>query len=414
MGRRGPDYSVEPAPPRFALPIRALWALIAAGFVVRLLLCCTTWGSIDTINYIRFAFAIDQNGLLKSYADNPYYNHPPMPAFLSWVALRIVGRSGFGFAVVYRIPIVLADFGTAMLLRQIVLARGGTARAALAVAAMYAWNPCALLISGYHFNTDPIVAMLSLLAVHLLQDRGRPLLGGLALGLAINVKLIPILLIPPLLLSSTSWRPAIRFVIGLAIMAVPYVPFLILEPAFARNVLGYKSSPDPWGILFLLRKAFPGGIDAKGEVVSPDHPAMLYHRFGAGIVLACSVAWGFIARCLGGRFDRFRIAAVTYTLFLVFAPGFGVQYLALVAGFFYVAAPTRFANLFGVVAGLFLLAVYFFYWDGSFPISSLVDRPFPDQLAAMGLVTWGLLLVFLVAIAPRRSVTITGKMDPAL
>ena len=67
-------------------------------------------------------------------------------------------------------------------------------------------EPVRILVSGYHGNTDAVYAMLSLLAVYLLQDRNRPLLAGLALGLAINIKLIPVLLIPPLVLAAQSIR----------------------------------------------------------------------------------------------------------------------------------------------------------------------------------------------------------------
>jgi hypothetical protein len=332
--------------------------LIIAGFAARVAICCVTWGTVDTMSYLRFAHRIDGMGLLAAYASDPLYNHPPVLAYLSWAALLAAGRDAFGFAIAFRLAMVAADLGSALLLRRIALSHGAGPRVALVIAALYAWNPCALLISGYHFNADPLVAMLSLLAVDLLQGRARPLLGGLVLGLAINIKLIPVLLVPPMLLAARSRREFLACFVGLAVMAIPYLPPLLMEPAFARHVLGYKSSPDPWGILLLLRMAFPEGISDTGVVVAADHPALAYNRWGAWVVLAGAVAWGVLARRFGERFDRYRSAAVAYALLLVLAPGFGVQYLVLVAPLFYVTASRAFATVYGVVAGAFLVAAY--------------------------------------------------------
>jgi hypothetical protein len=386
------------------LSTRSLWALIAAGFALRLLLACTTWGTGDAISFLRFAYSFEKVGLFASYASDPLLNHPPLPVLGSWLALRLARHNAFACGVLFRIAVICADFASAMLLRRIVRLRGNAGEAAaLGVAAMYAWNPCAVLISGYHCNTDPVVALLSLLAVHLLEDRARPLLAGLALGLAINIKLIPVLLIPPLFLTTRGRREALMLFAGLAVMAIPFLPPLLSEPAFRRHVLGYTSSPDPWGVLLLLRLAFPSGVDAvSGEVVSPDHPAIVYNRWGRWVVLACAIGWGILARRVG-RFDRLVVASVTYALFLVLAPGFGVQYLVLVAPLFYVTAPLRFANAYGLASGAFLLAVYHFYWDGGWPVSSMFHRPFPNPLAVLGLLPWGMLLWFLVAVVPRRS-----------
>jgi hypothetical protein len=45
-----------------------------------------------------------------------------------------------------------------------------------------------------------------------------------------------------------------------------------------------------------------------------------------------------------------------------------------------------------VLAGMFLLAAYYFYWDGTFPVSSLFNKPFPRELAVFGLFPWALLI----------------------
>jgi hypothetical protein len=306
-----------------------------------------------------------------------------------------------------RVPVILADVGSALLLRRIALARGADARAATALAAGYGLSLCGVLVSGYHCNTDPVYAMLCLLAVHLLQDGRRPLLGGLALGLAINVKLIPVLLILPLCAACRSRRELIAFLGGLAVMALPFVPPLLMEPAFAKNVVGYRGQLDNWGIPFLLAQVSGEPLPDLGP--PPDgHPAAFYVRVGTWLLLAAIAGWALLVRRFAGRWDRYRVAAVTFALFLVLTPGFGVQYLVILAPLLYVAATPALGHAYGLLAGIFLLAVYWFYWDGGLPLSSLLDKRFPTQIGLFGLMVWGLLVYFLAVVAPRRQAVEPG------
>ena len=96
------------------------------------------------------------------------------------------------------------------------------------------------------------MAALSLLAAFLI-DRRRAFAGGLALAAAINVKLIPVLLIPVFLASLATRREAIRFIGALLLGALPFAPFIAFHWAgFRPHVLAYKSYAGPWGITSLL------------------------------------------------------------------------------------------------------------------------------------------------------------------
>lgn len=379
-----------------------LWGLVGAGFIARLALSFASWGTTDTISFLHFAYRIDAVGLMATYRIDPLFNHPPLPGWWSWIAFVLARRSDAVFPIVFRLPVIAADLLSALLVRKVALARGATPRAALAMAAMYAWNPCAILISGYHGNTDAIYAMLSLLSLYLLADRSKPLLAGLALGAAINIKLIPVLLIPALTLTARSRRELFLLIAGLAVMAVPFLPPLMMEPAFARNVLAYRSQMDNWGIPALLALASGQPLPPTGPPPE-SHPATAYFRIGSWIVLAAVFAWAVFAR-LRGIEDRYRVAAGAYALFLLLTPGFGVQYLVLLAPLLYAtSAKPTFANAYGLFAGLFLLAAYWYFWDGLLPMSSLFDKRFPQQVMILGLLVWTSLLYYLVIVAPRRA-----------
>jgi Gpi18-like mannosyltransferase len=103
-------------------------------------------------------------------------------------------KIGVSFPTVFKLPMLLADAVACWLLHQIVARRAGTISGWVS-AGVYAIAPISILITAHHCNTEPLYVMLALAAA-LATDRGRPLLAGLLLGAAINVKLVPVLLIP--------------------------------------------------------------------------------------------------------------------------------------------------------------------------------------------------------------------------
>src|SRR4029078_1390949 len=97
----------------------------------------------------------------------------------------------FGF--VFRLPAIAADGAACLILAKIWRKRSGRASALplLAGVAM-ALNLDAILVSGFHGNTDNIYAMLVLLSVYLLADRRQPLSSGLARAAVTKLQLIPL------------------------------------------------------------------------------------------------------------------------------------------------------------------------------------------------------------------------------
>jgi hypothetical protein len=86
---------------------------------------------------------------------------------------------------------------------------------------------------------------------------------------------------------------------------------------------------------------------------------------------------------------------VTLAIFLFFAPGFGVQYTVMVLPLMFATRP-RLANLYGLLAGLFLLVVYWGHWTGRWPPDSQFHGYFPWPSPLWGLAAWGALGLYLV------------------
>jgi hypothetical protein len=367
---------------------------IAASFALRLAIAACSWGSSDTIAFARFAWSIDRIGLLATYRIDSELNHPPLAAYWAWLALRLAGHSAYGFAFIFRLPMILADAGSVWLLSKI--SRGKQGPRPLAVAALFAWCPAAILVSAYHGNTDSLYAFLCLLCVYLL-NANRIVLAGVALAAAINIKLIPILLIVPLLLSLPNRHAAAKFIGGLLVGIIPFLIPLIGAPAsFAHNALAYASRFDLWGINLILSIG-------TGDLAGIPHVVLIYRALGRCLIVALVLAWAVLAR-IKIRPSRYDLAAGTFAIFLVFAPGFGVQYLVILLPLLFAARP-RLATVFGLLAGAFLFAAYATFWDGGFPLSSLFNRTFPPILAFVGLPAWGTLVYYLAsAVIPSAGV----------
>src|SRR5581483_9283338 len=156
----------------------------------------------------------------------PVFNHGPLAAWLLAAINALHDRGIAGYPFLIRAPACLADFVTAVLLFELVR-RVRPLREALLAAALVAFSPVLLVVSGFHGNTDPVVVMFVLAAAYLLLVRRSPLAASIAFGLAVSVKLVPLVLVPALLLAAMRLRRAavLRFLAGGAVVfAVLWVP----------------------------------------------------------------------------------------------------------------------------------------------------------------------------------------------
>lgn len=356
---------------------RLLVLIAALGIGVRLVIAVLSYGTNDAATFWDFAVHIDEYGLLATYDDIEGFNHPPLIGYWILAAKELTPPSSpERFPLVFKLPFIAADALGAWLLWRIGLRRSGALLGGV-MAALYAWSPVAMLISGYHCNTDNLYAVLCLLAVYLMGIEGisesgagdefgwsprvrsadwRFFLGGLALGAAINVKLIPVLLIAPLMLSCPNRRLFVRFSLGLMVAAVPFIPPLILvSDSFLHNVLGYRSQTVRWGIAFLV-------IEAQSERPLRSE-AVAFWRFYRAVapwlIILLPLALGMVNR-MRPKLDRAALCAVCFAIFLVLAPGFGVQYLVVLVPLL-LAASVRFSLVYGALAGTFLLLTYICY-----------------------------------------------------
>lgn len=236
--------------------------------------------------------------------------------------------------------------------------------------------------------------MLVLLGSFLIIDKRMAFLGGVALGLAIGIKIVPIVVLPTIAVYLVRHRRGllIHAAAGFAVtLAVTWGPAILTQwDGLERNVLLYAGVNDrPWGLV-----RFADGLGwswASNFMVGPG-------RFG--VVLLCAL----IPAAITWRWRRLAMESVAVSLvaFLVLTPAFGVQYLAWAVAATYLLDIWS-ATLYNVLAGLLLYQIYDHWNDGlpwlDMPASLVLT---PDQVALAGLL-WVVLIVVLIGGAHRAS-----------
>jgi hypothetical protein len=371
-------------------------ALVAAAFVLKVAIASCTYGSTDALLYEADLTTIRREGPVVLYRDGittqwcgqpgqrlcPPFIHPPfiVLALQGWGALADL--SGLPLRFWLRLTCAIADVGSFALLLGHCRRQQDDPQARVALA-LFAISPIAILVSGFHGNTDPIMVFFMLLSVCLVEHRRPAWLAGAALGLAVSIKILPVLVAPAAMLALPTARRRVEFGAGaVAVALAGALPVLVLAPELIMTrVLGYGSQSGPWG-LSLLALVF---------LQSPrlDWLHDLYARYGKilglGLVLVASW-WPWPRPDRNGLFLR---AGFVVSVFLSSTPGFGVQYLAWLVPWVVALGPRLTASYY-LVGALFLFA-YYTAGAGGFPwdlASSLERRAWTPSVLGLGLVCW--------------------------
>jgi len=383
--------------------VAALSVLTALGFVARFALWWLSDGSNDITSWYIFARWVRAHGLGATYLRWDLFNHPPLMGLLSELALQAAGWPVLRFSQWFKLPSILAEGVTGFLIYSAWRRRGKPLRGLAALAA-YAMAFNCILISGYHGSTDALYFCFAFAAAYLMESHRAPFWSGLALGASMNVKIIPVLIALPLASRCSRPRDLARFIGGSSLGAIPFLVALVgfSEPqrvAFIRNVFMYRSYREYWGVELVLRwlfrwthEAFPAFARGISEA------AIWYSMAGGKLLLAASAGiavWNFwLSKPLrqGGsgfgetHFDAYQLCAMGFALFLLFGPGFGVQYVGCVVPML-LATSVEFGALFATTSGIFIAAVYAHFVVRWSPIYS-AHRSRPGSLSPLANIAW--------------------------
>lgn len=352
------------------------------ALVARVVVVVFSVGSNDMTTWREFAEQIARTSVGQLYDEHEFFNHPPLMGFLSSALYSLSQWSGVRFEYLFKAPMILVDVVSGALLYRAYNQRGDV-RAAQ-VFALFCCNPISILITAYHGNTDSLCAGLALLGA-MLMDARRTFWSGLALAAAINVKLIPILLIAPLWSCVRDRKAALLFFAGLSIGVVPFLPYLLEHwNGFHEHVLAYRSSARNWGITYLLY-TLGSMIDVVGKGCRSI--ARFWMAQGHLAVLAWPAVLAGVQRYKRPGWSAQQLAAFTLLGFLVLTPGWGVQYLVYPVALLF-AVSIQHAMVYSLASGLFAFLLYATLWTGTVPFYSNFFVGLPGWPLVFGSMVW--------------------------
>ncbi|KRE94656.1 hypothetical protein ASG76_09590 [Nocardioides sp. Soil774] len=335
----------------------AVIAAAVAATAVKLYLAATTSGTNDIVYWTQFAAGVREFGPIGIYGEafEAPYNHPPLAGwFLELVNLG--QRAGLGLPLLIRAPACLADAMTCWLVFRLLNERSSTLGAGAAAVGLV-WSPALLVISGFHGNTDPVFVALTVASFFLLARRGRSLASGVCLGLAVSIKLVPVVAVPWMMLLAYRRGAAalVRFAIGGALVfALLWVPVLVLNGGpFLESVVGYRGIwLREWGLAELVEQAGYPRLD------------VWLNAHGSWVVAAAAMVPLALTPLRRPHEEAVGLGMTLVTM-LVFTPAFGMQYLTWALAAAYLVS-IRTGWTYNVAASLLVLSVYSL-WSGGGP-----------------------------------------------
>jgi hypothetical protein len=329
---------------------------------------------------------------------NQPFIHPPfmLTVLRTW---GLLGRlSGFPLGFWLRLTSSMADVLSLVLIAGLLKGLPHLKNTAPGLLAM-ALCPVSVVISGFHGNTDPLMIAFVLLSVYCLETRRSLWLAGAAMGLALSIKIVPVIFIPAVLLYLPGMRERIRYVASVAaVFALGSLPYMLQDPILiGKTLLSYKSTPGLWGFSLL-------------SVVFRDSATwgwlLRWYAAGGKILVLAAVLCLSVAINLRPNKPSLTLqcGAVAF-LFLFLAPGFAMQYLAWLVPWV-LALGIWPAMVFYAVTSVFVINVYN-DWSGGFPwyATDVMFRPWEVRHAMLGLISWVsvavMLTLYLRQLIPR-------------
>lgn len=337
-------------------------AVALAVFVLKLRLAFSTQGEPDISAWRDFLAHIRECGVCVYHTGGLMveprgpritpFNHPPFIIHY----LRAIGWLSdvihWDFAAVFRLVTSCFDLGSAVLVYKLLhRTRVFTPIRYL----LYLLAPATIIISGYHGNTDTVMIFFVLLAALLIE---KPVLAGLAFGLAVCIKVVPIIFIAAFIFYLPN-RDRLKFLgAATAVGLVLSLPFLLQDPVIiARQVLGYGSFPGRWG---WTRALF--------AQIGPSRVFWLVARLSAYLLLG--YIWYLSFKMGRRRVPIFKQLGVIAFALIAFTPSWGTNYMSWLDPFPGIVGALA-ALAYYATSGAFIAKLYFLNPDESTRLSGL-------------------------------------------
>lgn len=363
--------------------------------ILKLMLSYVVYGTNDITYWKNFSDVIAQYGTFKIYSLISIYNHPPLISWVLKIIRNVTISSGFSFQFVFRLMPIIADFLSIFIIWNLLSVLKVKNRILLCVICCI--NPINFFVSGFHGNTDPVFIFFILLAIYFIKNN-QFFFSGLCYGICICIKIIPIILFPVFFFYFRRKKEKIMFIASLAlILAVVYLPYLFKDfHAVTQNIFAYTSMGGIWGISRILLDISNNNYLNRGV---RDFAYVIYQMYGDYgkvflLLIILSFSKFFMVK---KKLKLIEGCFLVFSFFLIFSPGFGVQYLSWLSYFSVLVVPYLGA-VYLLAGGFFLFKVYAYWGGGTRPYyanSDLIGQ-WGGFNNILGMILWVILIIMLV------------------
>ena len=240
------------------------------------------WEGIDAYAYLPAEFtkknAWNQDLFAQLNSPNYYSIYPPLNQLIFSIA-AVFENINLGIIVI-RLFVITAELGTLILLPKVLLQYQRNSKWLL----LYAFNPLVILELSGNLHFEAFVIFFLLWAIYEFGKQ-RNHLSAMALGLAVGMKLIPLILLASFFkkLSLKSYLQFILITVGIA--TVSFLPFVFSDAfkgIFASSRLYFQNFEFNASIYYLIREI---GFAVKGyNIIATSGPLLAIFAF-IGMVL---------------------------------------------------------------------------------------------------------------------------------
>ncbi len=172
----------------------------------------------------------------KLNSPDVYSMYPPASQFLFWVSSLVSGDNMLINVVMLRIFILAAEFGTIAFMRKLFRIYGFEEK----FTAIYFLNPLVILELTGNLHFEAFLIFLVIASIYLFK-KNKYIFAGALFGLAVSVKLIPLILLP-FVYKRIDNKSAVKFYLsGLVITISTFIPLFneYFISGFTKNVTLY-------------------------------------------------------------------------------------------------------------------------------------------------------------------------------
>jgi hypothetical protein len=304
---------------------RRLGPVLAAALLVRLLPILAADRTVaDVLRYEKAA----RHVLDVSW--NPYlaprlYPYPPLWIWIEAASEWVARATGASFAVVVKLPVLLADLGIVLILAGWSHARWAPdERVAQRAAWLFALHPVSILVTSFHGQFDSVMLFFVLWSLRF-QQSNRFDASALSLSGAIATKSFPVLLLPLFLMAPGRSRVLRYVVLATLPVVLLLVPYALADiGALTRELLAYGGVADfGWIGAWRAGRWLATGALARSEAA--HWPASIPAAKALFLAVYLAGVWAFATRRL--RWTLPQAALATFLAFLTFYGAISAQYL---------------------------------------------------------------------------------------